>query len=119
MVAGRAAIGLRFFVRITRNDTGEVPLNPDGLCDDQRTVYVIWSKRADAREDERGLTPAGIADHHRHFGNPDSHSCDQKVLTNTRAAGRRVRPRRPAFSGQVNDHSQTLATQVALRNRMR
>ncbi len=34
----------------------EVPLKRDGLCDDNRGVYALRSKRADGREDEREST---------------------------------------------------------------
>jgi hypothetical protein len=49
--------GLRFFVRITRDGTKELPLNLNDLCDDQQTVYTIRSKLADAQEESGFILP--------------------------------------------------------------
>jgi hypothetical protein len=121
--------GLRFFVRITRIDTGEVPLKPDSLCDDKGGVYAVRSKRADAREDERGFTLPGLLTIIAILGLLITIA----VLALDRAGQeeglhyyliRLADPYgtggpRPAVSGQVNGRTQTLATQVALRNLMR
>jgi hypothetical protein len=83
-------------------------------------VYAVGSKRADAREDERGFTLPELLTTLAIFWALDRteqeegpHRCLIRQANPCGPGGPR-----PAISGQDNGRTQTLVTQVALGNRM-